>query len=580
LARAREIALLASVAFCSACDIVQGFDNAGDALFPPVETYLDVPGYQMTTGHYRYLDMVTTSEPYILARSTTTNDNALYIMRFNAPKPCAIPNVARYWTDGSATTSPGYVAYFDTTNSGILNFADLNCKLYELPLRNANLPVSYAPKGLVLQVGSQLGSEPGSELVIAEPATRSLYTLAGSVQAVDVAHRLVLTPPPFGLIGVYDYDWTLVNFVGNNVAAWASAFDATFFQDDDGIHRMTITDTTTSRVIGTSLIASDACDLTILPTTPHVNLVAFHEPCGSKNIVVWDAQTRQMTPLNLDVDIQHLKIAGQSPNAHPNLATDPFFALYLTDVIAASNTGNLHLRSPDGTDQVLGSGAALERADFASDTASGNYTGGFALLDVDGETGRFVHFALDGSVNDVVTNVIRSPAESAWTRLVVAVDDQLGNLVEVVGGQPVTVAENVPRSRYAYLNHFDGNPLQNSLAWFHDLTGETGTLSLAAPDPSSDVLDDQGHEPLYRGTAVAHDVFAAGHGFMANLPGFVYFSNWDDNRGTGSLEYTNVELEFSATVSDGVSDYLQPGSGLLYTVPYGSAAGVWLARGK
>lgn len=580
MARAREIALLAGVLSCSGCDIVQGFDNAGDALFPPVETYLDVPGYQMTTGHYRYLDMVTTSEPYVLARSTTPNDDALYVMRFNAPKPCAIPNVGRYWTDGDATTTPGYIAYFDATGSGILNFADLDCKLYELPLRNANLPVSFAPKGPVLQVGSQLGSDPGSGLVIAEPAERALYTLAGSVQAVDVAHRLVLTPPPFGEIGVYEYDWTLVNFVGTNVTAWASANDATFFQDDDGIHRMTITDTRSTRTIATSVIASDACDLTILPTMPHVNLVAFHEPCDSKNLVVWDAQTRQTSALNLDVDIQHVKIAGRSPNTHPNLATDPYYALYLTDVIAASNTGNLHLRLPDGTDKLIGAGAALERADLGSDTPTGDYTGGFALLDVNGETGRFVHFDLDGNVSDVVANVIRNPTESAWTRLVVAVDDQLANLVEVVGGQPVTVAENVPRNRYAYLNRFEGNPLQNQLAWFHDLAGETGTLSLAAPDPSSGALDDQGHEPLYRGTAVAHDVFVAGHGFMANLPGFVYFSGWDDNSGTGNLAYTNVELEFSATVSEGVSDYLQPGSGLLYTVPFGNAAGVWLARGK
>lgn len=579
MARAREIALLAAVSCCSACDIVQGFDNAGDALFPPVETYLDAPGYQMTTSRYRYLDMVTTSEPYILARSTNPNDDSLYVMRFNAPKPCAIPNVGRYWTDGSATTNPGYVAYFDTTGSGILNFADLDCKLYELPLENANLPVSYAPKGLVLQV-TQAGTDVGPELVIAEPAERTLDTLATFVQAVDVAHRLVLMRPPQGMIAVYDYDWTLVSVVGTNVTAWASAYDATFFQDDDGIHRMTITDTTTTRTVGTSIIATDACDLTILPATPHVNLVAFHEPCGSKNIVVWDAQTRQSTPLNLDVDIQHLKIAGQSPNTRPNVATDPYYALYLTDVVAASNTGTLHLRLPDGTDAILGSGAALERADFAADTSTGEYTGGFALLDVNGETGRFVHFDLAGNVSDVVANVIRNPAESAWTRLVVAVDDQLGNLVEVVGGQPVTVAENVPRTRYAYVNRFDGNPLQNRLAWFHDLQGETGTLSLAAPDPTSDVLDDQGHEPLYTGTPVASDVFASGHGFMANLPGFVYFSNWDDNSGTGSLEYTNVELEFSATVSNGVSDYLQPGSGLLYTVPFGAAAGVWLARGK
>ena len=33
-------------------------------------------------------------------------------------------------------------------------------------------------------------------------------------------------------------------------------------------------------------------------------------------------------------------------------------------------------------------------------------------------------------------------------------------------------------------------------------------------------------------------------------------------------------------VSEGVADYVQPGSGLLYSVPYGDAAGIWLARAK
>jgi hypothetical protein len=67
---------------------------------------------------------------------------------------------------------------------------------------------------------------------------------------------------------------------------------------------------------------------------------------------------------------------------------------------------------------------------------------------------------------------------------------------------------------------------------------------------------------------------------MVDLPGFVYFAAWDEKNGTGRLDYSNQELGFSATVSDGVSDYLQPGSGLLYSVPFGSAAGIWLARGK
>jgi hypothetical protein len=557
------------VPLCSACNIVQGFDNAGDALFPPVETYLDVPGYKMTTGHFRYLDMVTTSEPYILARSATDGDYTLYSMHFNDPKPCAIANAASYWTDGGPDAKRTYVAYFDASDQTTLHFSDLDCTPYDFTLDNAKLPIGFTPTGLVIQVGSDLFN--------VDPATQTTTLLASSLEAFDAQRHLVRAN---GQIGVFDTDWGLVRWVGENVVVWSAAFNAVFFQDDNGIQRLTVTDSNGTRSASTSTLAADGCDLAILPETPHLQLVGYHSPCAEKKPVVWDAQSHQASTLDFDVDLTHVKFHGASRDDHPNLASDPYYAIYLSNLDASGDTGTLHLRLLDGTDVTLGMGAAFERADLTPDASSGEYTSGFALLDVSGETGSFVGFDLAGNVNDIADNVIRRPAETAWTRLVIALDDQLADLAEVVNGQAVTVAHDVPRRRYAYLNRFQGNPLQGQLAWFHDLDGELGTLSLAAPDPTSGVLDDQGHEALYRATTVARDVYVNGHGFMADLPGFVYFSGWDDNTGTGRLDYSNQELEFSATVSDGVSDYLQPGSGLLYTIPFGSAAGIWLARGK
>lgn len=570
MAHARQVALALALGFCSACDVVQGFENASDALFPPVDTYLDVPGYRMTAGHFRYLDMLTTSEPYILARSATDGDDTLYAMHFHAPTPCAIPNAASYWTDGGEDTRRTYVAYFDATDSGTLYFSDLDaCTPYAFTLDNASFPIGYSPTGLVLPVGS--------DLFDVNPASGSMRFLAGAVDDFDAQHHLVLAG---GAIIVFDKDWSLVTSVGDGVVAWKYAFGATFFEDTAGIHRLTLADSKDGRSVSVLTLASDGCDLAILPTTPHLTLVGYHSPCSDGKPVVWDAQTHQPSMLPFDVDLKHAKFLGTSRDDHPNLASDPYYTLHLKDFDTDTGTGTLHLRVLDGSELVLGTGAPLERSELSSDSASGDYTGGFALLDAPSDTGRFVRFDFDGNVSDVATNVVRNPAEASWTRLVIAKSDELSDLAEVVDGQAVTVASNVPRRRYAYLNRFDGNPLEGRLTWFHDLDGDQGTLSLAAPDPSTGVLDDQGHEALYRATPVAHDVYTQGHGFMYDLPGFVYFTGWDAKSGTGRLAYSNVELGFSASVSDGVSDYLQPGSGLLYTVPFGSAAGIWLARGK
>ncbi len=570
MARARQIALVLGLAFQAAgCDIVQGFQHAGDALFPPVETYLDVPGYRITGGHFRYLDMITSTEPYILARSATDGDDTLFLMHFNAPVPCAIPNVARYFTGAGANTKRTYVAFFDASDSDILHFSDVDCAPLDFTLEHANLPIGYSPTGLVIQVGP--------DLFDVNPGAGSSKLLASSLEAFDAQRHLVRAG---GRIGVFDSNWALVRWVGDAVVGWASAFGSTFFEDKGGIQRLTITDSNGTRTASTLTLAPDACDLTILPQAPHLQLIGYHAPCAEMTATVWDAQTHRASALPFAPNLGRLKLFGSSKDSHPDFTTDPYFAVYLTDLDADGDTGTLHLRALDGSDLALGGGAALERVDLATAANNDDYDGGFALLDVDGETGRFVHFDFDGNVSDIATGVVRRPAEPAWTRLVIAVSDQLNDLAEVVDGQVVTVAHDVPNNRYAYAPRAGNSPLSGQLAWFHDLHGDLGTLSLASPNPSSGLLDDQGHEALYKATPVAQDVYVNGHGFMVDLPGFVYFAAWDEKNGTGRLDYSNQELGFSATVSDGVSDYLQPGSGLLYTVPFGSAAGIWLARGK
>jgi hypothetical protein len=64
------------------------------------------------------------------------------------------------------------------------------------------------------------------------------------------------------------------------------------------------------------------------------------------------------------------------------------------------------------------------------------------------------------------------------------------------------------------------------------------------------------------------------------LSGVSYLTRFDPTTRTGRLEYRNLELRFTARVNNGVSDYLVAHDEILYTIPYGNDAGIWLVPGK
>lgn len=568
----RVLALVAALAALPACDIVQGFKNAGDALFPPVKTYLDVPGFRFVSGSYRDLDIMTSSEPYVFARSANDDDTSLYVMRYQAPHPCRIPDVTGYWSNGDEHSDLTYIAYYDGTGSSTVHFSDTSCTHYDLELENAYLPEGYTTSGLVIHAGS--------ELYLVNPRAGTTKLLTGGVQDIDASRRLVRAN---GQLGAFDREYTPIGWVGNGVKRALPAFGAIYYEDDDGIHRLTITGGDVPS-LKTATVDRDGCHLAVLPSSSELQLLAFHSPCDEQRLVVWDASTKATIPIELPADPRRLRLVEQHATrggvtVHPNLATDPYWAFYLADIDTDTDTGTLHVKLPDGTDYVLGDGAAFERTELAP-TLEGDATSGFALLDAQTGTGRFVRWDASGEVTDIVSGVIRDQVTPLWTRLVIEVDASRADLAEVVNGEAVVVAHDVPRQRYAFAATHPVAEFAGKMAWLQDVQGTEGTLSIAERDTSSPVLDDQYLSQIYRSSPVAHGVHLARNGFMNDLPGLVYFTHFDLATRTGTLEYSNAELGFSAIVSEGAADYVQPGSGLLYSVPFGEGAGIWLARAK
>ena len=577
MARTRQVAscsaLAALLAVTPACNIVQGFKDAGDALFPPVKTYLDVPGFKLVEGSYRDLGLLTTTEPFIFARASNANDLSLYVMRFQAPRPCPIPDVTGWWADGTEDAPRTFVAYFDATGSSTLHFSDTACRNYDLTLDDADFPSAVTSKAIIVRAAG--------DLLAVNPEAGTTAVLASGVRSVDAGRHLVLAN---GELGAFDHDWALLGWFGNGVKRFVAAFGAIYFEDDDGIQRLRVSGGSSPSASASQIVA-DACDLAALPATPYLELLAFHAPCADRTLAVWDVDTQKKTELDLPAEPRFLKVAVEpradfAAGTHPNLAADPYWALYLTGVDADSRTGSLVVRTPAGEDLAIGDGAALERTELTAKSAGAGYSGGFALLDSAAGSGRYVRFDDTGTVTDIASSVLRDPENPVWTRFVVGVDDDRANLAEVVNGKLITVARNVPRQRYAFAAAHPVPQFAGKMAWIEDYDGRTATLSVAGPDTSTGSVDDQRHEPLYTSSVVARGVYPFRNGFMNDLPGLVYLTHYDAATQTGTLEYSNAELGFSAVASEGVADWVQPGSGLLYSVPFGAGAGLWLARAK
>jgi hypothetical protein len=537
---------------------VRGFQNTADALFPGDATYLDVPGERVLAGHYQELYLAG-GEGFVVLASTGVGASDLAVMRYGTWTPCTIPDVAQFWALTSNLSERFYVAYYDNENSGLLHFADASCTIYDFTLEGG-VPIAFTPTRLVIQAGT--------DLLLVDPVSGVADVLAADVEAIDASARVVQHA---GELMIFDQLWRPLGEFGNNVVNSQVAFGRTYFEDRSGIHML----------IGTSqlLIAPGACGLAVLPASAVLNLLAFHEPCAEPNLILWDADVDTAAPLELSADSSYVRIFPAHPasaaRVHPDISVDPLFALYLTNVDEQSQTGTLMLRAPDGTVLTLGDHAALERAELVTAEAGDDeYSGGFALVDVDGDSGRFVAWDMNGNVSEVAENVLREN-EPGWSHLMLDAGAGLANLDEIVGGAAVELAHAVPRSGF-----LDTGFVKTRNAWLHDSDGQTGTLSLVQPGSPTGARDDELHEPLFTRTPVAHGVFAARHQFLTSFDGLGYLTHFDPRTDTGRLEYKNLDLDFSAVVSDGVYDFAQPGLGLLYTVPYGDAAGIWFAPSR
>jgi hypothetical protein len=291
---------------------------------------------------------------------------------------------------------------------------------------------------------------------------------------------------------------------------------------------------------------------------------------------LYDDASKALTHPDLDLKDPGDLVLVPDPtsDATPMLELDDLWAFYLRGGVTDKNnysTGTVVARAPGGDETVLGSDAALERVSLDK---SGDY--GFALVDINGDTGSYVRWQPDGTITPLAANVLRDGTGQSWADLMIDWDGSAGTLAQVNGGEVYPVLERVPRRGFAYQD------LHKRQALFNDYDGESGTLSIGelACSPGTAHCEREYYVPH----PIAHGVHQASHAFFDDqtdfLPGIGYLDEYDLEHGTGRFQYRNLELGFTSLVSEGVSDFVFAGNGMLYAVPYGEGAGIWLARAK
>lgn len=564
-----RLPLLLSLLGAVGCDIVQGFQDAGNALFPEQSTHLAAPGVRIASGNFRELGLVAGSELYLLARAADDDGTAkLYSMRYADPRPCELEGVRQLAVTNDRSRSAPLFSYFsEDTRRGTLRFADARCNTYELTLQDATLPVGETSKGVVVWAGDELWlaiPETGQRELIAEEVRQVTRGAFGQRIAVRAGGKLLMFGP----------DWELQGRFGEDVRSVLRANDALFYLDAIGAHRVSATGD--GARLESTLVAEGGCSL----GTQDGRWVTLRAPCGTEEapeegpVLAVLASTGQTFTLPFDADPTQLRLMPARGSSGRDPLSDPFWFFYLRSGATEESRDTLYVRTPAGAEHALGARSTLSQLRLLEGRdASGEDAHGYALIDVEGEAGRYIWWNAAGETKVLAERALWRPV-----RLFIDSDGTIGNLAIASGKSLQVLAERVP---WQYFEYWDDTASWTVL--FHDVE-EDGHGRLSVVPTTLDALQSAANAhpiELPELAQVADRAIVAGTTALHQvLSGVSYLQDFDFTKRTGTLAYRNLELRFTATINTGVSDYFVASDELLYAVPYGKNAGIWLVDAK
>jgi len=540
----------------SGCDIVQGFRDASTAVFPEEKTYFDAPGFRLVRGGYRSLEFASGSSLYLLARSADREDDSLHVMRYADPRPCVLNHIKAHSAGIGAFVDATTIAYTEEgTEPGTLRFANGDCHTYDVSISDSQRPLIETPEGFVVRHGR--------DLIMVNPVTGVTRPVASDATCI-ASFYVFYVICSMGRIGAFKSDWKEVGWFGDGVVDARAVGSSFFYQDRTGIHKLAATSTES---VTDTVLAADGCQLGQASNVgTSENWITYYSPCDTKKLVVYGERAAHASEPDIAADPNAVAFLPQYPAQGGDPAVDPFFVFYLAD-LQSGGKRELVMRTPDRQTKVLGQNAAFERFTVFPSAAEMH---GYALLDVDGDVGRFVRWESDGSTRELARGVYRHTDD-----LITDFDGATGQFALLSDDGVSVVSRRVPP--YNFKIHDSKN---RWTAIIDDFQDSIATVSITASS-----LD---FSEAARSPAAAPDLEVIARGvlwdyraqFVPALPGIAYFTNYDRERDIGRLDYRNLELRFTATVSDGVASYLPTPGGLIYSVPFGDSAGIWVVRSR
>ena len=491
----------------SGCDIVQGFRDASSAVFPEEKTYFDAPGFRLVRGEYRGLEFASGTGLYLLARPPDPEDHTLWSMRYEDPRPCPLRNVKAHQNGAGAFKDATTIAYTEEGEyAGTLRFADGECKIFDLVVKESALPLAESPLGfLVYESGN---------LILVNPVSGTSRMVAPKAKYVgNFSGYYVIFSDDEGRIGAFDSEWREVRWVGEKVVAVGNLGQAFIYEDVQGIHRFAPTGGIPP--VADTVIAPGACKLgfpRVLGGTE--TWASYYQPCDSRKLFIYGDTAARASELAIAAaDPWAMAFLPAYPSQGGDPAVDPFYVFFLTDV-GPGALGTLRMRSPDLQTRTLGTAAPLDRLVAFPSAAE---THGFALLDVDNEAGvgKFVRWEVDGGTSVVAEKAVRGTGD-----LVVDFDGTTGRFILPTDKGYSTITNRVPA--YGFRTRDPRNRWTAIVDNFEDsmgsisITDSTLDFTSAAATPSGEPT----LEPIVQ--KALWDYRAQ---FVHSLPGFAYMVN-------------------------------------------------------
>ncbi|HEY4158031.1 MAG TPA: hypothetical protein VGM29_08035 [Polyangiaceae bacterium] len=610
------------VVVLAGCNPAGGFVSAGNALVPDQKSYLEQGGTRLIAGSFYdlHLGIQPKVAAYLTARPGQRGDGgrALSVIDAQHQSQCQLSDVAAYDADFARRDMPaltiGYLESSDDSGQGALRFADPLCHPLGLSVPSASWP----PLDATAKNGFAVRSAGG--LSFADVALDSVRPLVSSFVAAyplasevaDGGYLFEWVVQGDGQVVLFDQTWHEQARFGSGVDGVAipngytqPEFSA-YYTDSAGLHALELfplaPDTDTDKLVepGACQVhpgyrGSDGLD--------SFEGVVYHSPCSDPALVTRTGRIRYQFAIAGDPSLTRVLITRSDM---PLVAT-------LSDPVPGTSRGSLSIATPSafssdtsdelepldslyaplplGTEYPIADGVEYAWLQWASVP--------YALANSDGTSGDLITFdvSVDASDPQMVIGPTLLASQVLITSEIADKDhtypdlnyDEL--LINAAGGVADLAAPcrsdcagvhvSAPRVPiHGFLaQHDDYFTTSVESRWqgllLTDFDGASGTLHLAQY-----WQDDTSTMPVLA-TGVAPGKFALLD--QMQLPGAAFISNVDAASGAGRLEYDNVDLGFRATIHEGVSELLPvlwPESGLIFVVPSGSDAGIWVSIAK